>query len=699
MLNLNKLAFGGDYNPEQWPEPVWEDDMRLFRQAGIDLVSVNVFGWGRIEREEGVYDFEWLDRVMELLHRNGIRACLGTGTTVYPSWLGRKFPELQRVDFQGRKRQYGGRANFCPNSPVFRQYASALAERTAERYKQHPALALWHVSNEYNGYCYCGQCAAAFRLWLKGKYGSVKRVNEAWSTAFWNHYYYDWEDIVTPTETTIFWGETKSSYPGLVLDYNRFQSDSLLACYRMERAILKRITPEVPVTTNFMGYWKELDYFKWAKDIDIISWDSYPEPGHSPARTAMWHDLMRGLKEGQPFLLLEQAPNHAQWMEYNVPKRPGVMRLLSCQAVARGADSVMYFQLRQSRGGGEKMHGAVISHAGHGDTRVFREVAGLGDELAQLGGTLPGSRLEARVAMLFDWDNWWALELCAGPTKDLKYIDQLLKYYTVFYERNIPVDLIHPDMDFSRYGVILAPVQYMVTGPLAAKLERFTASGGTFVTTFFSGIADEHDRIHPGGYPGPLRKLLGIWVEERDILLPGSENRMEAVPEVASDPVISDAAARASRSPLLQPGDSIPCRLICDIVRPEGAEVHAVYGRDYYAGSPALTCNLFGAGEAWYVAADPDPQLIGALIGHMAARHHITPALAAPPGVEAVRRGEGDNGVLFLLNHAAEARTVPLDGDYYGLPGSRTVSGDITLEPYGVRILTRKRLAEAPKGI
>ncbi|WP_438447846.1 beta-galactosidase [Gorillibacterium sp. sgz5001074] len=687
MIKLTKMPYGGDYNPEQWPEEVWEEDMRLFRQAGIDMVSVNVFGWGRIQPEEDVYDFGWLDRVLDLLQANGIRACLGTGTAVYPSWLGRRHAELQRVDFQGRKRKYGGRANFCPNSPVFRRYASALTERVAERYKDHPALAIWHVSNEYNGYCYCDNCADAFRRWLKERYGSVERVNEAWSTSFWNHLYYDWEDIVTPTETTIFWGDSKASYSGMVLDYMRFQSDSLLECYRMERAILKRITPGVPVTTNFMGYWKELDYFKWAREIDVITWDSYPEPGHTPARTAMWHDLMRGLKGGQPFLLLEQAPDHAQWMDYNVPKRPGVMRLWSYQAMARGADSVMFFQLRQSRGGGEKLHGAVIPHAGHGGTRVFREVAALGGELECLGDTLVGGVTPARIGLLFDWEIWWALELCAGPTKDLKYIDQVLKVYTAFYDQSLQVDLLHPDMDFAGYDILAAPALYMVPDGLAEKLERFTAAGGTFITTFFSGLADAHDRIVTGGYPGPLRKLLGIWVEESDILLPGVKNRVVAPQPAPAHTSQADAAHTTPEAPLLQPGEAFDCTLMCDILHTEGAEVHAVYGGDYYAGTPAVTCNRFGEGEAWYVATDADPRFMAGWVRRAVRKHGIAPVLETPVDVEAARRVKDGIAFIIVLNHAAESRTVRLNEACTDLLSGRLLCGDEELEPYGVRLL------------
>lgn len=675
-LEWINIPYGGDYNPEQWPESVWEEDMELFKQASINMATVNVFGWGRLQPEEDRFDFDWLDRIMDMLHERGIRVCLGTGTTVYPSWMGRKYPELQRVDFQGRKRKYGNRAVFCPNSPVFRKFASQLVEKVAERYGNHPALDIWHISNEYNGYCYCENCEKAFREWLKRRYGTVDRVNEAWSTAFWNHLYYDWEDIVSPTETTIYWGEAKSSYPSMSLDYARFQSDSLLECCLMERDILKRVTPDIPVTTNFMGYFKEIDYYKWAQEIDIVSWDNYPQPGDSPAKSAFWHDLMRGLKQGQPFMLLEQAPDHAQWMDYNVPKRPGEMRLMSYQALARGADSVMFFQLRQSRGAGEKLHGGVIPHAGHGNTRVFREVAGLGAELLRLGDRFIGSRIPAKVAILFDWENWWAVDQCVGPTKDMNYIEQILKYYTALYNRNIPVDIIHPEADFSDYSLILAPVLYSMPDGLSDKLEHFTAEGGTFVTTYFSGYVDSNDRIEIGGYPGKLRKLLGIWVEESDILLPGNPNRM----------ILSEKFTGSAEK-------EYECRLMCDVVHLEGAESWAQFGEDYYAGFPAVTRHGYGRGEAWYVATQVEESFIGAWLGYLAERAGIKPLPGATvSGVETtLRLGADGQTYLFVMNHNPAPVTFELEGSYMDLIAYNVWAGLTELPAYGVQVLVREK--------
>lgn len=666
---LKKIWFGGDYNPEQWPAELMEEDMRLFNLAGIDAVSVNVFGWGRIQPHEDRYEFEWLDRVMDRLYEQEIVACLGTATVVYPSWMGRKYPDLQRVDFQGRKRKYGGRANFCPNSPSFRRFASELVKRLVERYRDHPALAAWHVSNEYNGLCYCENCEQAFRVWLQRRYRTFEQLNEAWSLSFWNHFYYDWEDIVSPTETTVYWGEAKSGYSGMSLDYMRFQSDSLLDCFIMERDILRGVTPEVPITTNFMR-WKGLDYRRWAQEMDVVSFDNYPRHGSPSGSNAIWHDIMRSLKGGQPFMLLEQAPNYAQWMDYNPPKRPGVMRLQSYQAMAHGADTVMYFQLRQSRGAGEKLHGAVIGHAGHEHTRTFREVASLGEELQQLGDLVNDSHVEAGAAILFDWENWWAAELCVGPSKDINYFEQVQKYYQALYERNIAVDFIHPEDDFTKYAFIAAPMLYMVKDGLTEKLTAFVERGGTFVTTFFSGMVDANDRIELGGYPGKLRQLLGIWVEESDILEP-------------------DATDGSAQYMVTMDGQHHACALMCDVIHLEGAESVATFARDYYEGGAAVTRHRVGSGEAWYIGTDPEEAWLTQHIGDLAERSGAEPVMQTPDGVEVTRRIKGEQHLTFVLNHRAEEVGIDLEGDYLERLSGNRVSGPSVLPPYGVWILTK----------
>jgi beta-galactosidase len=644
-----KIWYGGDYNPDQWEKDVWDEDLRLFKLAGIDVATLNVFAWAKNQPDEDTYDFGWLDEMMDKLHADGVGVCLATSTAAHPAWMARKYPDVLQVDFNGNKRKFGGRHNSCPNSPTFRKYSARMAEKLAERYKDHPALLIWHINNEYGGAgnCYCDNCEAAFREWAKARYGTLEALNRAWNTGFWGHTFHDWEDIVLPSGRSEEWqganGRTETNFQGISLDYIRFHSDSLLDCYKLEYDAVKKHTPDIPVTTNLMGAFKKLDYHKWAKHMDVVSWDNYPRFDTPHSYTGMMHDLMRGLKDGQPFMLMEQTPSQQNWQPYNSLKRPGVMRLWSYQAVARGADTILFFQLRRSIGACEKYHGAVIEHVGHEHTRVFRECAQLGAELGELGETLLDARVEAKVAILFDWENWWAVEMSSGPTIALRYVDEAHKFYDALYRAGIAVDVVSVEADLSGYDLVIAPVLYMVKQGVAAKLEQFTQNGGTLITTFFSGIVDENDRVKTGGYPGELRKLLGIWAEEIDALLPTQSNRI----------IPADGAAGLKQE--------YECAMICDLIHSEGAEVKAVYGDDFYAGMPALTVNKFGAGEAWYMATSPEALFLQDWLTQLCTDRGIAPPIpSVPDGVETTVRSKDGQSYLFVLNHNADAAQVNL---------------------------------------
>lgn len=671
---LPKIWYGGDYNPEQWEADTWAEDDRMFKLAGIDVATINVFSWALTQRSEDEYDFDWLDETMDRLQRNGVGVCLATSTGAHPAWMAKKYPEVTRVDFNGRKRKFGGRHNSCPNSPVFRHFSRLIAGKLAERYKDHPALLIWHVSNEYGGYCYCDNCASAFRDWLRQRYGTLEEVNKAWNTRFWGHTFYDWDEIVPPNAISEEWNGNRTNFQGISLDYRRFMSASLLECYKIEYEEIKKHTPNVPVTTNLMGFYPELDYFEWAKHLDVVSWDNYPSLDTPFSYTAMTHDLMRGLKQGQPFMLMEQTPSQQNWQAYNSLKRPGVMRLWSYQAVARGADTVMFFQLRRSVGACEKYHGAVIEHVGHEHTRVFREAAELGAELQKLGDRLLDSRSAAKVAIVYDWENRWALDLTSGPTVALNYVHEVHKYYDALFKLGIQTDMIGVEADLSGYDIVIAPVLYMVKSDYALKVESFVEAGGTFVTTFFSGIVNENDIVTLGGYPGELRKVLGIWAEEIDALFPDARNQV------------------VMKSPIGALNGEYECGLLCDLIHAEGAEVLATYGSDFYKGMPALTVNRYGKGQAWYVATSPDQRFMEDFMANLAAGKGIAPLAKLPAGVEAAERVKDGKSFLFLLNHNAEEAVVELsEAGGVDLLTDEAVSGSVKLAAKGVSIIERKR--------
>lgn len=673
MINkkLPKIWYGGDYNPEQWDKEIMNEDLRMFNLSGIDVATINVFSWALSQPNEDTYDFAWLDEIIDRLYENGTYVCLATSTGAHPAWMARKYPDVLRVDFEGRKRKFGGRHNSCPNSPTYRKYSERIAEKLAERYRDHPAILIWHVSNEYGGYCYCDHCAEGFRDWLQERYTTLETLNKAWNTGFWGHTFYEWEEIVPPNALSEEWGVDNTNFQGISLDYRRFMSDSLLDCYKLEYKAIKKHTPDLPVTTNLMGLYKELDYFKWAKHLDVVSWDNYPSLNTPISLTAMTHDLMRGLKQGQPFMLMEQTPSQQNWQPYNSLKRPGVMKLWSYQAVAHGADTVLFFQLRRSVGACEKYHGAVIEHVGHEHTRVFRECAELGSELQKLSDSLLDTRINARVAIVFDWENRWAIELSSGPTVALKYVDEVHKYYDALFQQNIQADLIGTDTDLSGYDIVIAPVLYMVKKGYAKRVEDFVRSGGTFLTTFFSGIVNENDIVSLGGYPGELREVLGIWAEEIDALFPDQSNQI----------VLKEQWGALS--------GEYQCGLLCDLIHSEGAEIKAVYGSDFYQGMPALTVNKFGTGQAWYVATSPEPSFLQGFLANLCKEKGITAPLSPVPGVEISQRTNESGTYLFILNHNDQSVNVDL-GTLKGMDliVGQPVTNTVTLSAKGVLILS-----------
>ena len=669
MTNFfDRILFGGDYNPNQWPKEIWEEDIRIFKKASINSATVNVFSWAKIQPSENCYDFEELDQIIEKLSTEGFDIVLATSTAALPAWMFKKYPEVARTDYDGRHHKFGQRHNACPNSLVYQKYAERLATKLAERYGENPQVTCWHINNEYGGECYCDNCEKAFRVWLKDKYHTIEALNKAWNMEFWGHTVYEWDEIVLPNALSEGIGYDKTAFAGISIDYRRFNSDSLLKNYMMERDAIRKIDPTTPITTNLMGTFKGLDYFKWAKEMDLVSWDNYPSYNTPWSLVAMTHDLMRGLKQ-QPFMLMEQTPSQQNWQPYNSLKKPGQMRAQSYQTIAHGADTIQYFQLRRSIGACEKFHGAVIEHVGHEDTRVFRETAALGAELAQLSDII-GTQTQAQVAVIFDWDNYWALEYTSGPTVDLKYVEQIHRYYRYFYEQNIAVDLVPVDADLSKYKLVAAPVLYMIKEGMQERLTDFVMQGGALLTTYMSGIVDQSDNVHLGGYPGPLRELAGIWVEEIDALAPEQSNGVSLVNEELS-------------------GTS---NLVSDLIHLENAEALAHYTSNFYAGMPAVTKNTFGDGTVYYFGGQLEDQLQDQLFKTIVKETDITPVIEEATKLEVACRENAEAKFFVIINFHEEAQ--PLPEMFVGktdLLTGKVLSSEMMLTQYTTYIVKEER--------
>lgn len=633
--HFKRILYGGDYNPNQWTKDIWQEDMRIFKDAHINTATINVFSWAKIQPSEHEYNFDELDEIVDMLSKENYDIVFATSTAALPGWMVRKYPEVMFTDYEGRQHKFGGRHNACPNSFVFKHYARELAYKLAERYADNPHVTCWHVSNEYGNECFCENCQKAFRVWLKDKYKTIDALNRAWNMEFWGHTVYDWDDVVPPNALSDGIGSEKTAFAGISIDYRRFYSDSQLACFKMERDAIRSVKPDAFVTTNLMGTFKGLDYFKWAKEMDVVSWDNYPSYDTPWSSIAMTHDLMRGLKD-EPFMLMEQTPSQQNWQKYNSLKRPGQMRAQSYQTLAHGADTIQFFQLRRSVGGCEKFHGAVIAHAGSENTRVFREVAQLGAELESFGDRTLGSRNEAEVGLIFDWDNYWALEYTSGPSEDLKYVDQIHQYYQYFYKKNIGVDMIPVDADFSKYKIVVAPVLYMVKDGMKEALENFVKNGGILITTFMSGIVGQSDNVYLGGYPGPLREMAGVWVEEIDALAPEQKNKAK-----------------------FADGSTAACGRLCDLMHLEGAKALASYEEDFYAGMPAASKNTYGKGTTYYIATRFEEEGLAKILDQAVQEAGVSSVIPEETGLEVVTRVSDTTRFYFVMNFTDEEQILP----------------------------------------
>jgi beta-galactosidase len=658
------ILHGGDYNPEQWlkwKDTVWKEDMRLAKLAGINTLSVGIFSWAALEPEEGRYRFEWLDEVMDMLSANGIAAVLSTPSGARPAWMSKKYPEVLRVSEARVRNVHGDRHNHCLSSPVYREKTRAMNALLAKRYQNHPALAVWHISNEYSGECHCPLCQAQFRDYLKNKYRTLDALNEAWWSTFWSAAITDWDQIESPGSPG------NGGHNGIKLDWRRFTTEQFVDFYLNETAPLKEFTPDVPCTTNLMAGYTGIDYARFAEVLDTASWDSYPQwtsgagNGAIGFETSYYHDLIRGLKR-KPFMLMESCPSATNWRPVAKLHRPGLHRLQSLQALAHGADTVQYFQFRKSRGGPEQHHGAVVDHLGSENTRVFREIADLGECLKGLDD-LVGMGTPAEVALIHDYQVRWALEDVKGFLQERTgYGKTLIEHYRAFWKRGIPLDVIDSRQSLDQYRLVVAPMLYLLRDGVPERIDEFVRRGGIFVTTYAAGYVNENALAFLGGFPGPLKKTLGVWCEEVDALYPGECNSIE------------------------WDGRSYRAFDLCEIVHGEGAEILGTYGSDFYAGSPALTVYNRGKGRAYFIAARTGEDFLDDFYRRVAAEAGVKPRFdSLPDGVTAQVRGDGEKDMVFLMNFTNEEKTV----------AAGSGKAQVVLEPFGVTILRSEKKGEA----
>ena len=669
---MQALLHGGDYNPEQWlgsKDEIWKKDMEMARKAGINTLTVGIFSWAHLEPEEGKFDFTWLDQVMDMLHENGIKAILATPSGARPAWLAQKYPQVLRVDNERKQHLYGGRHNHCLTSPVYREKVAAMNERLALRYGKHPALMMWHVSNEYSGDCHCPLCQKEFQQWLKQRYKTIDNLNDAWWNQFWAHRFNSFDQVESPTSPS-WLGENESH--GQKLAWRRFSSHQHVSFYANEIEPLKRITPDIPCTTNLMSTYPGIDYFALGKLMDVCSWDNYPvwsgtdKDALAGINAAFNHDLMRGVGGQKPFMMMESSPGPVNWQNINSLRRPGVVLTQGLQAIAHGSDSVQYFQFRKGRGNFEKFHAAVIDHVGHGETRAFREVVQVGEALKKLA-KVAGSAPENEIALVYDWENRWALEDARFGHSDKKYEQTVKEHYQGLYTAGFGVDIIDQTADISKYKIVSAPMCYMLREGFADRIKAFVKAGGTFVFTYVSGYVNEEDLCFLGGFPGPLMETAGIWAEEVDAIFPEVTNSFT------------------------WQGKAYEAVDFCELIHASTAEALSHYEKDFYKSMPVLTKNSFGTGFCYYVAARTGVEFLNDFYRYAAAQAGILPIVEnLPAGVGASKRvGENGREYVFLSNFLVEEKKVIVPKGFCDLLGGGEAGEEVTLAPRATKVLGR----------
>lgn len=675
ILNTNEFLHGGDYNPEQWwDEPdVINQDFALFKQAKINTVTVGIFSWAKLEPEEGNYDFSWLDSIFDRVEEMNGHVVLATPSGARPAWLAQKYPEVLRTDNLGNKRGFGGRHNHCLTSPIYREKVREINTKLAEHFGQRKSLVLWHISNEYSGECYCELCKNAFREWLKNKYGNLDNLNHAWWNTFWSHTYNDWSQVNPPSPLS------EMGNKGMNLDWKRFITDQTISFIDNETAPLKKITPNIPVTTNMMAGnplmdpFAGFDYQKVAKHLDFISWDSYPAWGNDNQTTAelgrnvgLIHDFFRSLKH-QNFLVMENTPSRVNWHSVDRAKRPGMHELASLQDVARGSQGVLYFQLRASRGSLEMFHGAVIEHRHPEQTRAFKDVTKVGKDLEKIRPIVDTNYLKAKVAIVFSYDSYWALQDAESYSKDKKIWQTMQKHYRYFYDHDIPVDFVSVEDDFSNYDLLIDPMHFLMSKAYLKKLASYVKNGGRVVGTYISGVVDENDLAYMNEWPKELQDIYGVEPLETDVLYPGQSNTLNF------------------------DGHEYKAHDYCETLINCRGKVLAKYASDFYQDTPAVVEHEYGAGKGYYLACRTDYDFLEKFYEKITA--NLIPEFPVKKfssNISIQVRENKDQKYYFVQNFSDKSEQIKVDGELEDLLEKKIDRGEVVLNPFGSKIYYKK---------
>jgi len=677
------MYFGVDYYPEHWvfpyggsaenPEAQWIQDAQLMRTAGVNVVRIGEFCWGLCEREDGKFDFGWLKRVMDVMGDHGIQVVLCTPTAAPPIWLARKHPEILPIDDCGRVKHEGTRRAVCLNSDAYWTYSKRVVENLAQALGSHPQLLAWQIDNSLGG----NYTEAAFNEdtrrdwhgWLEAKYETIERLNEQLGLRHWGQLVSAWNEVPMPMMAPTVHN------PALVLDWNRFCSDTIVQFVSMQAEILRKLTPERPLTTNLRALRHRFDHFDLAAVLDFVSIESTAAIKAKPAEIACEIDMLRSLKKediktpdgDSGFWVMEQKAGNVNWQEVNSLVRPGVLRMFTYQLVSRGATAVLFFRWRQPRIGSEKFHGAVLPHNLEGSRRVFSEVSQIGEELKLLAPALKDTRVAAEACIIYSHENEWTLQQPNPPNKFFSLRDHIQLIYNALHDRNVLLDFARPTEDLSKYKIVFMPSLHIYSPGDADRLKLYVQNGGTLVGTFNTGLLDDHSMASDSGMPHDLTDLFGLEVREFDTLPPNEENHL----------TFKGAFPTSHLH---------PARLWCDLIEPKECQVLATYAKDFYAGKPAITMNTFGLGKAIYIGTQSHQHFYDDLIAWLRNMGSVHPILKVPENIEVSMREKEGTRVYFLLNHQNSPIRVQFYKPMHDLLTGNNIVGNYDIPPHGVLV-------------
>lgn len=652
------LQFGAAWYPEQWPEQRWERDLELMQAAHVNVVRIAEFSWSSLEPTEGRFEFGWLDRAISKAAAHNIKVVIGTPTAAPPAWLTQKYPDVLRVNEDGSREEHGGRMQYSFASERYRAFARDIAERLAVRYGHNPNVVGWQIDNEIAPVSFDPATKAQFHAWLQAKYKTVEALNARWLTAYWSETYTRFDQV--PMHTAL-------QNPGLLLDVKRFITDTWMDYVRNQSDVIRtHARPDQFLTINSMHWHPSYDHFRMHSLLDIASWDNYiPEGRYEWTENALNHDMVRGYKQ-KNFWVMETQAAFANYGTINRSLDPGQMHEMAWQAVGHGADALLYWQWRSPLNGQEQYYGMLVGPDGE-PVPAYGEANKVGTEFAKASAALAATSPVSDVALIQSYDSRWAIDF-QRHHKDFDPTQEFAAFYRPLAHIAQKLDVISPDVSLERYKLVVAPALNVLTKEQADHLASYVRGGGHLILGPRSGMKNEDNSFWTSRQPGPLRELLGGYVEQYYAL---------------EGPVSVDGTAGRGQATIW--GETLVA---------EAADVRVVLHYDNNSGwlsrKPAALTRKVGKGTITYLGAWLDEGAMRSFLANATAEAAVRPVISVPDDVEVCERQGKGKHVLIVINHAYQTRTLNLPRPMRDVLRGTLAKQSITLPPHGIAVLLTK---------